>query len=377
MMHILIAPNAFKHSLDAASAAEAISKGFTQSKLSHTSACFPIGDGGDGTADLLIKKFNGSFIETTVHDPLKRKITASFGLIDHERTAVIELANASGVKLLQPQELNPLKATTFGTGELIKHALDKKVKKIFLCIGGSATVDGGAGILQALGVQFKQSNTVIDIVPQNLIDVDSIDITKLDKRIVNVEVIILCDVENVLLGENGSAKIFGPQKGANSADVIKLEQALAKLRSIVLNETGSDMSLIKHGGAAGGVAAGLCAILNATLVNGIEYFLDITGFDEALQNADLLITGEGSIDTQTLEGKAPFGVAYRAKEKNIPVIGLAGKVPLKPDAELHRYFDVLLSINNEAATLDGALKNTYTNLVRTANELGNLFALKK
>lgn len=377
-MHILIAPNAFKNSLSAGEAAEAISKGLRQSKLEHTSECFPIGDGGDGTADLLIKKFNGIIYEAEVHGPLGRKIIASFGLIHDEQTAVIELANASGIKLLRPHEHNPLKATTFGTGELIKHALSKNVTKIILCIGGSATVDGGTGILNALGVRFKDaSGNIINPIPEYLSSLDVINLSSIDKRILNIELVVLCDVENILLGENGAARIFGPQKGANASDVITLEHGLTKLREVVFKATGKDMALIKHGGAAGGVAAGLSVLLNAKLVHGIEYFLDISGFNHSLQNADLLITGEGSIDAQTLEGKAPFGVAYRAKEKGIPVIGMAGKVPLETDSRLHQYFDELLSINNKDASLEDALKNTYINLVRTAHELGNALAIKK
>jgi len=377
-MHILIAPNAFKNSISATAAAEAISKGLRQSKLEHTSECFPIGDGGDGTADLLIKKFNGTIVNTEVHDPLGRKIIASFGLIDGAQTAVIELASASGIKLLQLHELNPVKATTFGTGELIKHALNKNVTRIILCIGGSATVDGGTGILNALGVRFKDAiGNIINPLPEYLSSLDVIDLSSIDKRILNVQLVVLCDVENTLLGETGAAKIFGPQKGANASDVITLEHGLTKLRDVVFEATGKDMAPTKHGGAAGGVAAGLSALLNSKLVHGIEYFLDITGFNNSLQNADLLITGEGSIDAQTLEGKAPFGVAYRAKEKGIPVICMSGKVPEKTDRRLHQYFDELLAINNEDASLDDALKNTYSNLVRTANELGNVLAVKK
>ncbi|HRH47838.1 MAG TPA: glycerate kinase [Panacibacter sp.] len=377
-MHILIAPNAFKNSLSAGEAAEAISKGLKQSKLQHTSECYPIGDGGDGTADLLIKKFNGTIINAEVHDPLFRKIITTFGLIDDAQTAVIELANASGIKLLRPHEHNPLKATTFGTGELIKHALSKNVTKIILCIGGSATVDGGTGILNALGVRFRDTiGNIINPVLEYLSSLDVMDLSSIDKKILNVQLVVLCDVENTLLGENGAAKIFGPQKGANTTDVITLEHGLTKLREVIFEATGKDMALIKHGGAAGGVAAGLSVLLNAKLVPGIEYFLDITGFNHSLRNADLLITGEGSIDAQTLEGKAPFGVAYRAKEKGIPVIGMAGKVPEKTDRRLHQYFDELLAINNENVSLDEALKNTYANLVRNAHELGNTLAIKK
>ena len=179
-----------------------------------------------------------------------------------------------------------------------------------------------------------------------------------------------------MLGETGAAKIFGPQKGASAEDVQKLEEALTKFRDIALHETGNDMAAIKHGGAAGGVAAGLSVFFNAKLVNGIDHFLTITAFDEALQKADLVITGEGSIDAQTLQGKGPYGVAVRAKEKNIPVIGIAGKVPLTTDAQLQKYFDVLLAINHEPFEITTAIQYTKDNLVRTAKAIGDLLAIQ-
>jgi glycerate kinase len=377
-MNILIAPNAFKNSLDAARVAEAISKGLQQSTLSCTIDCFPVGDGGDGTAALIIQHFNGKRLEATVHDPLGRKIMASFGIIDQDQTAVIELADASGLRLLLPGEYDPLHANTYGTGELIKLALDREVKKIILCIGGSATVDAATGIMQALGVKFFDHNAdELQNLPASLINLHRINLSGIDKRLQDTELIVLCDVENTLLGSNGAATTFGPQKGASEKDVQQLENAVARFRDVVFNKTGIDMAAEKYGGAAGGVAAGLYALLDGKLVNGIDYFLDLTGFDAALQKADLVITGEGSIDTQTLQGKAPFGVAKRAKQKSIPVIGLAGKVPLFPDEALQQYFDVLLSINHEALDLTTAMQQTYVNLTRTAQNLGEILNLKK
>lgn len=374
-MHILIAPNAFKNSLDAASAAEAIETGLKQSKLNCSCECFPVGDGGDGTATLLIEKLNGKLITAEVHNPLRKKINAFFGLIDENKTAVIEMADASGLRLLKQEELNPLRATSFGTGELIKHALDGGVKKIILCIGGSATVDGGTGILQALGIRFLNADkNSLQNLPESLIELSAMDTSKPDTRIFNCELIILCDVENTLLGENGAAKIFGPQKGAKKDDIEKLEAALTKFRDISRKQTGKDMATIKHGGAAGGVAAGLSVFLNARLVNGIEYFLNITKFDEALHKADIVITGEGSIDEQTLQSKGPYGVAKRAKENNLPVIGLAGKIPNQQNKELKKYFDVLFAINNEP-DLEKAIYYTRENLTRTARSVGDLLAL--
>ena len=376
-MHILIAPNAFKNSLNALDVAEAIGEGLNKSKLNCSLEYFPVGDGGDGTAALIIQKNNGTIINTEAHDAMGRNIHSSFGLINNGNTAVIELADASGIRLLQPQDLDPLHATTYGAGELIKHALDKGTSRIVMGIGGSGTVDGGTGILQALGIRFlNNENEILEGLPENLVHLAAIDLSGLDKRILNCELIILCDVENKLLGESGAAKIFGPQKGASEAGVQKLEIALTKFRDIALHKTGMDMAAIKHGGAAGGVAAGLAVFCKAKLVNGIDYFLTITAFDEALQKADLVITGEGSIDAQTLQGKGPYGVAVRAKEKNIPVIGIAGKVPLTTDIQLQKYFDVLLAINNEPFEISEAIKNTKDNLVRTGKAIGDLLAIE-
>ena len=313
-MHILIAPNAFKNSLDAAKAAEAIQNGLHKSKLQCTTSCFPVADGGDGTAALLIDYLKGEWIDTIVHDPVMREIGSSIGWIEKDKTAVIELAAASGLRLLKPGEYDPLTTTTAGTGELILEALEKNANKILLCVGGSATVDGGTGILKALGVKFLDAKgNELNELPATLSSVADIDSTSCDKRIKNTRIIILCDVKNPLLGSNGAAAIFGPQKGASKKAVELLENRLANFNDIVLHRMGKDMSSIKNGGAAGGVAAGLNAFLNAELVNGIDYFLLATGFEEEIAKANMVITGEGSIDLQTLHGKGPFGVAKKRK----------------------------------------------------------------
>jgi glycerate kinase len=374
-MQILISPNAFKNSLDAAAVAHAIEKGLQQSSLTCTTTCFPIGDGGDGTGSLLTQLCDGIFIEETVHDPLGREIHSRFGLIDNEQTAVIEMADASGLRLLKEDERDPLHASSFGTGELMMKALDRKIKKIILCVGGSATVDGGCGILQALGIRFLDAgNQPLTGIPGSLQHLSIIDLSGLDKRIRECECIILCDVTNPLLGEQGAAKIFGPQKGASEKMVQQLEASLTQFNTIVLQTLGIDMSVVKHGGAAGGVAAGLHALINAKLVNGIDQFLTITGFDKVLEKADLLITGEGSIDLQTLDGKGPYGVAVRAKKKNIPVIAFAGKLPAQPKAELKTWFDQLININTVPMDIDAAMRETESNLILAARQLGNELA---
>ena len=377
-MRILIAPNAFKNSLEAADVASAIKEGFEQSGLQCELECFPVGDGGDGTGKLLIDHFGGEIVDCIVQDPLGREINSSLGLIDKGKTAVIEMANASGLRLLRADELSPLHASSFGTGQLIRCALDKGASKTVLCIGGSATVDGGVGILQALGFQFLDKNGQrINAIPKDLVDLASIDAAAVDERTKHCEFIVLCDVENYLLGEQGAASVFGPQKGADAEDVKRLEAALTRLRDVLVRQTGQDLATIKRGGAAGGVAAGLAGLLGSRLVSGIDYFLSITNFDRALANVDVVITGEGSVDLQTLEGKAPYGVAQKAKEKRIPVIALAGKVPAEADTSLNKYFSVMLSINNEPMDLSAALASTKENLIRTAKLLGDLLSLKK
>ncbi len=375
-MHILIAPNAFKNSLTAEAAALAISKGFMQSRLQCTCECFPVGDGGDGTAELIIKKLRGKWIETAVHDPLGKNITAHVGLIDEGKTAIIEMAAASGLRLLQQHQLNPLLATSYGTGEQIKIALDKGARKIIIGMGGSATVDGGCGMLMALGIRFLDAaGHTINGLPGNFEQLAFIDLSALDKRILQTEIEVLCDVDNLLLGSKGAAAMFGPQKGATPEAVIQLDAALATFAAVVLQQTGKEMAHIKYGGTAGGAAAGLFALLNAKLVNGIEHFLALTGFDTSLQRASLVVTGEGSIDEQTLQGKGPFGVAYRAKLKQLPVIGLAGKIPLEKNEALQQYFDVLMPISHQPLDLQAALAATEKDLVRTAFALGDMLSI--
>ena len=398
--HFLIAPNAFKNSLSAGEAALAIRNGLLQSGLECTCECFPIGDGGDGTVDLLIERLGGTKPEAEARDPLDRKISTYLGLIGPTAatpataatatapatpatatavataatpTALIEMANASGLRLLTPGELNPLRALSHGTGDLIRAALDRKARRIIIGMGGSATVDGGVGILEALGARFLDKHGApLSNLPESLTNLASIDTSGLDPRLANTELIILCDVDNRLLGPSGSAVVFGPQKGASPQAVQKLDAALSRLAAIVGKQTGRDLTTVVYGGTAGGAAAGLYGLLNATLVNGIDYFLEITDFDKALSSATWVITGEGSIDEQTLQGKGPFGVASRAKSKGLPVIGLAGKLPLQPSAGLKKYFDLLLAIGNEPTDLAGALKNTAANLTRTAEAIGYL-----
>lgn len=364
-MHILIAPNAFKGSLSAAEAARCIAEGIRRSSLSCDLTLFPVADGGNDTLSLLVHKMNAELIQTSVHDPLNRPIEAYYGWIENEQKAVIGISEASGLHLLKKEEYDPLHANSYGSGELIKAALDNRAQKILIGVGGSATVDGGTGLLRALGVKFRDENgEEITDLPLGLLQLSSIDMTESDHRLNECKIIVLCDVKNKLLGNEGAAKVYGPQKGANEKEINLLEQCLEQLNDktdkiVILN-----MNEWQYGGAAGGIAAGLAAYTKAELVNGIEYFLDITGFDQALDKADLVIAGEGSIDKQTLTGKGPFGVAIRAKAKGVPVIGVAGNI--SSSKEMNEYFDQLISINPPGISLEDAMKNTANNLSDTA-----------
>jgi glycerate kinase len=318
---------------------------------------------------------------------------------------VIEMANASGLRLLDPQELDPLRADSAGTGDLIRAALDQhtapdrhvvhdrhathspdhRLSRIIIGMGGSATVDGGTGILQSLGARFLNSDgQPLQDLPGSLTELASIDLSGLDPRLATVELIVLCDVNNPLTGPRGAAAVFGPQKGASPQDVRQLDAGLTQLARVIdlSAPPGTDppasarmgISSLPRGGTAGGAAAGLHGLLSARLVDGIDYFLDITSFDAALDRSDWVITGEGSIDEQTLQGKGPFGVARRAKKKGVPVIGLAGRLPKEIVPGLKEYFDMLLPISTEALELAEALRLTAVNLERTAEQIGNWLA---
>ena len=376
-MHIVIAPNAFKGSLTSGQAAECIAAGLKKSKLSCTLKLIPIADGGDGTAHLISKKLHAKTLHAIVHDPLGKKITAAYGWDKKSETAIIEMADASGIRLLKKEALNPLKSNTRGTGELIKSALDKGAKKIIIGLGGSATVDGATGLLNALGVRFlDKSGRKLTELPKGLLALNRIDVGGIDNRLKDCEIILLCDVTNKLLGKNGAAAVFGPQKGANKKEVALLEKCLYQFNKIVKKDLKIDMDSFMHGGAAGGVAAALAAFMNAKLVSGISYYLDIVSFDNELKNTDFVITGEGALDTQTLEGKGPYGVAEKANQHKIPVIVLAGQVPQKIVKELHQYFNAIFSIGHAPASVAEAINSTAADLERTAFELGNLIALK-
>lgn len=377
-IRILVAPNAFKGGLSATEVAEAIAMGFRMSPLDCETVEHPVGDGGDGTAALLTRHFKATLVRATVHDPIGRQISAAFGLTSDGKTAILGMSDASGLRLLADAERDPLHATSQGTGELIACALDSRASSIILGVGGSATVDGGVGIARALGARFLDGKgQELPPGPAALVDLASIDLGEVHPRASRARITILCDVDNPLLGDTGAAAVFGPQKGARPEDVALLERALMRFAVVLLNQTGINLHRMPRGGAAGGAAAGLHAMLGAELVQGVAHFLDITGFDDLLAETDLVVTGEGAIDDQTLGGKAPMGVALRARALGIPVFALAGQVPLNPSPELRSAFDFLMPIGNGPASLGDALRDARCNLERSASQIGAMLAAPK
>jgi len=365
-MRVLISPNAFKNSLTAEAAANAIEAGLNDSKSKFDIEKFPVADGGDGTGALLMKRMDAARIDVRVNDPLGQIITSFYGLTSNG-TAIIEMANASGLRLLKPDDYDPLHSNSFGTGQLMKAAIDAGARKIILGVGGSATVDGGLGALASLGLVVKDSHgRKADFWPADFESWQQIDIEALDILRKKIHIDILCDVQNPLLGENGAAAVFGPQKGAKPGMIPLLESSLSRLRDLVMDRKGVDAARFARGGAAGGIAAFFHVLLDAKLVNGIDFFLDHTHYNEALAVADWVITGEGKMDRQTLEGKAPMGVAVRAFDSGVKVLALAGEVENPEGKEWKPYFTELRAINNPGESLSEAMEHTGRNLTLAA-----------
>ncbi|HGJ5874245.1 MAG TPA: glycerate kinase [Arsenophonus apicola] len=324
-MKIIIAPDSFKESLTAKQAACAIKAGFMAVFPAAEYVCFPMADGGEGTVDAFIAAKGGQRIEVTVAGPLKTPVKAYYGLLNDGDTAVIEMAAASGLMQVPLDQRNPLLTTSFGTGQLILAALDYGVKKIILAVGGSATVDGGIGMMQALGARFyRKDGHLLELVAKEMVALQRIDLSTLDSRLQQCQIEIVCDVNNPLIGEQGAAKIFAPQKGATREMVSHLEQGLIHYADIIQSMTGTDYRYLPGSGAGGGISIAALAFLNATLRSGIETVCQAMQFKDELATTDLVIVGEGSMDGQTLGGKAPIGIAKLAAKSGIPVIAIVG-----------------------------------------------------
>jgi glycerate 2-kinase len=373
-MKIIIATNSFKGSLDAFKVTQAIQTGLAKSTLRCECLLFPIADGGDHTLEVFHNWLGGELKNCTVSDPIGRKIEAKWLFLESDKTAVIEMAKASGISLLKNDELNPLKASSFGTGQLIKAAIECGVEKITLGLGGSATIDGGLGILQALGAElFDAAGKLITHEVNPLMDFHDISMEKVKPEIFKTTFVMLCDVENPLLGQHGAVRVFGPQKGAGPDDLNTLEKSMRRMNQVIIKKFGNDLSKIPGTGAAGGIALVFKAFFNASIENGVQFIMSNIDFEEKIKDADLLITAEGKVDSQTLDGKGPYGVAVKAKEFGVPSIILVGKAD---DIEqLNTGFSAVFPITNGPMTLEQAIENTTDDLERTATQIGNLLAL--
>ncbi|MCS6836871.1 MAG: glycerate kinase [Anaerolineae bacterium] len=378
-MKIIIAPNAFKGALSAPLAAQAIADGLRHAGYADLHL-LPIADGGDGTLDAFLHALGGQRRSLTVRDALGRPCQAEYAILS-DGTALIEMAQASGLRQLMPADYDTWRASTIGTGELLRAALEAGARRFIVGLGGSATTDGGAGALQALGVRFLNAQNRPEWVQGGgaLRRIANVDLSGLDPRWRDCEIILASDVDNPAVGPQGAAYIFARQKGADDAQIAQLDAHLDHYFGLLARATGRDVRAMHGAGAAGALAGGLLTILGGRIEAGVELLLDAAHFDSFLAGAGLLISGEGQIDGQSLRGKAPFGAARRAKAAGVPCVALVGSVGADLDeAELAALgIDVVLPIGPRPMPLSEALALTADSLRQTAYRLGRLLALTR
>lgn len=376
-MKIVLAPDSFKESLSALQVAESIERGFKQVLPNAEYVKVPMADGGEGTVQSLVDATGGRIIKKTVTGPLGEAAEAFFGILGNEKTAVIEMAAASGLHLVPATKRNPLLTTTRGTGELIAAALDYNVNHIIIGIGGSATNDGGAGMARALGTRFLNSDgQEIGEGGGALSDLAAIDLSRLDSRLADVKIEVACDVDNPLIGPKGASTIYGPQKGATPVIVNQLDENLAHYAAIIEKDLGVKIADVPGAGAAGGLGGGLLAFMQAELSRGVDIVMEAAKLSDIIAGADLVITGEGKIDGQTIFGKTPIGVAKTAKKHGVPVIGIAGNVASDSDV-VHEYgIDAIFSIVPGAVSLQEAFLHADEFVERTARNIAAVWQLK-
>lgn len=355
---IVIASDSFKGSLSSADVAKAAAAGIKRVLPDAEIHCVTVADGGEGTMEMLTDALGGEYMECCVHDPLMRPVTARYGIITDGdiKTAVIEMAAASGLPLLAGDERKPTVTTTYGTGEMIAHAYEAGCREFIVGIGGSATNDGGSGMLRALGIRFlDQDGHELPEGGGALLHLGHIDMSAARRDIMGCRFTVICDVDNPLTGTKGASRVFGPQKGASAADVEALDNALAQYARIVAYTTGLDIASRPGAGAAGGMGAAFLAFFNAKLRPGIETTLDTIHFGDIITGADLVITGEGKIDSQTLHGKTPYGILRRASAYGIPTVAIGGAVE-DTDRLCDAGFAAVVSIQQRALPLEEAMK---------------------
>ncbi len=367
-MKIVIAPQAFKGSISALDVAHAMREGVLRAVPDAEVALVPVADGGDGTLETLVEGSGGTIRDTTVTDPLGQRRDSQWGAMGDGRTAVIEMARTSGLALVPPERRSPLLATTFGLGEAMLDALEAGFRRFIIGIGGSATNDAGAGMAQALGIRLLDSEG--NDLPHGgaaLACLDRIDVSGLDKRAVESEFLVACDVSNPLTGPEGASAIYGPQKGATPEMVAQLDAALKHFAGIVQRDVGADVDQVPGAGAAGGLGGGMMAFLGGELRTGVDIVLETVDLESHLDGADLVITGEGQMDYQTMYAKAPIGVAGRARSRGVPVIAVSGSLG---EGYLHVHehgIDAAAAITSAPMTLDEA-SNRAAELVASATD---------
>ncbi|MEK4850951.1 glycerate kinase [Paenibacillus sp. FSL H7-0756] len=372
----VLAPDSFKESMTAKEVCTAMETGLRKIYPEATYIHVPMADGGEGTVQSLVDASGGEIHYLEVTGPLGQPVMAQFGILGDGRTAAIEMASASGIQLVDKAERNPLITTTYGTGELILECLNRGIRKIIIGIGGSATNDGGAGMAEALGARFLDEAG--DLLPRgggSLGRLVSVDVSGLDARLQQVQLIVACDVTNPLCGEQGASAVFGPQKGATPDMVQQLDANLAHYAAVVKQQLHKDVRDLPGAGAAGGLGAGLMIFTQATLQKGIEIVIEYTGLQQNLEHADFVFTGEGGIDFQTKFGKTPYGVARTAKASGKKVIALAGYIGEGIETLYAEGIDAVFGIVPGASSLEKLLADGPANVERTCENIARLLKL--
>ncbi len=369
-MNIVVAPDSFKGSLSAQGVGMAIAKGIKRAFHESVINVIPMADGGEGTMDCLIDATKGRFVNASVQDPLGRTINSGFGILGDGTTCVIEMAMSSGLYLIESHERNPLKTTTYGVGQLIKAALDQGCRNFILAVGGSATNDGGAGMLQALGVELLDAEgQQIGSGGGSLGKIAEIRMEGLDHRIAESQFTVACDVDNPFIGPSGASAVFGPQKGASADMVEQLDQNMKHYADVIERTQGIVIHNLAGTGAAGGLSGGIMAFLGGVLESGVSIVTRVTKLEEAVREADLVITGEGQVDFQTARGKTPYGVARVALAHGVPVIVVAGSIGKGIDTLYEHGVSAVVSIVNRPMTLEEAMEQTEPLLEEAAEQI--------
>jgi len=377
-MRILIAPDKFRGSLEADEVCRAVEEGILLAFPSASVVSIPLADGGEGTTQILTEQSKGSYKSVQVQDPLGRTVEAAYGLSGDGQTAYIEMASASGLRLLSAGERNPMLTTTYGTGQLILAAIGNGAREIILGIGGSATTDGGIGMAAAVGYRFRDENGhVLNPVGGSLSKIRSIDFHDVDSRLQSVSITVACDVTNPLSGSQGAAYIYGPQKGADKKMVEELDLGLRNLTTVAHQTFGTDVSNQPGAGAAGGLGAGCLWFLNATLKEGVSIVMERTNIAEHIKNSDLVITGEGKVDEQTLSGKVVKGLADLCQSFHVPLAVVCGTLMISPEETRAAGITYAVSVLNKPMDLDDALKNGYKLVKEATFNLVRLFFNRK